>query len=179
MSPCSVEDCGGKVHGYGLCRMHYSAEFKWKRDAWKKANPDKVREHKRIDSARHSKKIMERVKRWMSENPDKRKATVAKWDKANRDVCNAKDAKRRATKLNATPKWANAFFIKEAYHLAKLRTKMLGFKWEVDHIVPLQSKVVCGFHVENNLRVIPMVDNRTKSNTNWPNMPTLGVMNHG
>ena len=82
----------------------------------------------------------------------------------------ADTALRRAQKKNATPSWANRFFIREAYHLAKLRTEMTGFKWEVDHIYPLQSDVVCGLHVEHNLQVIPAVMNRSKGNR---------VMNHG
>lgn len=171
MNICSVENCGNKVHGYGLCRKHYSIEFAWKRKAWAKANPEKVKAMKRAYAAKHSKKIMERVVKWVRNNPEKRKANVSRWDKANADQVNAKTAKRRATKLNATPLWANTFFIKEAYHLAKLRTKVMGFEWEVDHIVPLQSKVVCGLHVENNLQVIPKMNNRIKSNTSWPDMP--------
>lgn len=71
---------------------------------------------------------------------------------------------RRARKLQATPLWANTFFIEEIYHLATLRTKLSGFAWEVDHIVPLQGKRVCGLHVENNLQVIPASKNRSKGN---------------
>lgn len=172
MSICSVEGCGKKRHGHGLCRKHYHVEFKWKSVAWKKANPDKVKAHKRTDNERHSIKIKERVKLWVRKNPDKRKANVRKWGQENADQVNARTAKRRATKLNATPAWADAFLMKEAYILASLRTKVRGFKWHVDHVVPLQSKIVCGLHVENNLRVIPAKDNRVKSNINWPDMPT-------
>ncbi len=79
-------------------------------------------------------------------------------------------ARRTAQKLLAVPAWANKFFISEAYHLAKLRTEITGFKWHVDHIVPLQSDLVCGLHVEHNLRVIPARDNLTKNNRWWPDM---------
>lgn len=172
MSICSVEGCGKKRHGHGLCRKHYHVEFKWKLIAWKKANPEKVRAHKRTDSIRNSKNIVERSKKWIRANPERRKAIVQKWGQENADQINARTAQRRATKLNATPVWADPFLIRKAYSLARLRTKVMGFKWHVDHVVPLQSKIVCGLHVEHNLRVIPAKDNRLKSNINWPDMPT-------
>ena len=73
-------------------------------------------------------------------------------------------ARRRARKLNATPVWANQFNISEINHLAKLREKVTGFKWHVDHIVPLVSDKVCGLHWEANLRVIPATLNLKKHN---------------
>jgi 5-methylcytosine-specific restriction endonuclease McrA len=78
--------------------------------------------------------------------------------------------KYQAKKRLATPAWANDFFIEEIYHLAELRTKLLGIPHEVDHVIPLQSDVVCGLHVENNLQVITRDENIRKSNTTWPGM---------
>lgn len=60
---------------------------------------------------------------------------------------------------------------KEAHELAQLRMAATGVEWEVDHIVPLQSKLVCGLHNEFNLAVITKSENLTKRNYYWPDMP--------
>lgn len=110
-------------------------------------------------------------KKWRQDNPAKEAASTKCWREANRHKVNAYAVRRLSSKRRATPVWANDFFIEEAYHLAKIREQVCGGKWHVDHIVPLQSKLVCGMHVENNLRVIPAADNIRKSNRHWPDMP--------
>lgn len=94
----------------------------------------------------------------------RRLAAKKAWKIHNRGAVNASTAGRFAAKMHATPPWANKFFIEEAYHLAALRSDMMGFKWEVDHILPLRHKLFCGLHVEYNLQVIPRVDNMRKGN---------------
>jgi hypothetical protein len=92
------------------------------------------------------------------------KGTWKKYYEANKTKIKVKSSTRRARKLNAVPLWADQFVIKEIYELAQLRTRMTGVAWHVDHIVPLQSKLVCGLHVEHNLRVILGAENLKKSN---------------
>lgn len=110
-------------------------------------------------------------KRSREQNPDVFKKRGREYRKNNRPQLNARWAEWRAKKFKAMPAWANKFFMDEAYSLARLRTKMLGFKWEVDHAVPLNSEIVCGLHCEQNLQVIPATHNRAKNNRVWPDMP--------
>lgn len=111
------------------------------------------------------------MKKWREGNKDRLTALVADWARRNPQKRAASQARRRAAKFLATPAWANDFFIAEAYDLARRRTEMLGFPWHVDHIVPLQSRLVCGLHVEHNLRVIPAQTNQIKGSRTWPGMP--------
>ena len=75
----------------------------------------------------------------------------------NKDYYTRKNIIRKIKTENATPKWANLEKIKLIY---KLRPK----DYHVDHIIPLQSKYVCGLHVENNLQYLLAKDNWSKGN---------------
>ena len=123
---------------------------------WAKSNP--------------AKRTTSRAK-YLSKNKDKVLAQAAAWRANNRDKVNAKKSRRIASKLLATPAWANEFFIQEAYHLAKLRTQATGVQWHVDHKVPIRSRLVCGLHCEANLQVIPGAVNQSKGNRHWTDMP--------
>ncbi|QKW95416.1 hypothetical protein [Ralstonia phage RPZH6] len=54
--------------------------------------------------------------------------------------------------------------MRQAYDLARLREKIVGGRWHVDHFVPLKGTIVCGLHVIENLRVIPISINTSKGN---------------
>jgi hypothetical protein len=160
-----------------------SARKKESAKAWAAANPEKRKEIKAEYKARNRERLnaiereRQRLKRiadpekfrrkcaeFKAKHPEKVKASVANWRKKNIPHRNAYSATRQAEKIKATPAWANRFFIGEAYDLADRRKEMTGIDWHVDHIVPLRSKVVCGLHVETNLRVIPALHNMQKHN---------------
>lgn len=68
-----------------------------------------------------------------------------------------RQAKRRADKLNRTPKWSNLEKIKEIY-------KNCPKGYHVDHMIPLINKKVCGLNVENNLQYLTPTQNNQKGN---------------
>jgi hypothetical protein len=106
-------------------------------------------------------KNKERINNYILQYRLNNKTKISKTTKSyylkNLHIFKAINAKRRATKLKATPKFANLNKIKEIYNNCPK-----GF--HVDHIVPLTSKLVCGLHVEWNLQYLPAKENLSKSN---------------
>lgn len=105
-----------------------------------------------------------RNKDWFDNNTDRHKELMRKNSIVNRHKYNARDAKRRAAELQATPSWADHEQIARIYKLRKKVSDKTGVIHHVDHIIPLQGKNVCGLHVENNLAVVPAKMNLSKSN---------------
>lgn len=138
---------------------------------WKKENREKLLTYQREYRAQHRDRIIALDKAWKEKNPEHWRALRRRHYENNRFVHYARSGAYRGHRAKAQPKWANTFFIAEIYHLASLRTKHLGIKHHVDHIVPLRSKLVCGLHCESNLRVIPAIENNKKSNKTWPDKP--------
>jgi len=106
---------------------------------------------------------------WRAENSGRGSIAVAKkaYKQRNPGKVRADTVRRRTAQLQRTPGWLapdDFWMMEQAYELAALRTKMFGFVWHVDHVVPLQGKRVSGLHVPTNLQVIPGVENVSKAN---------------
>jgi hypothetical protein len=135
---------------------------------FRKANPEKSRAYTKAWRQKNLEYTREKAKEWNRANPERRRAIDRR--RSERQIGRSTPGARKCSLKNVTPAWANHFFMAEAYRLAQLRTKMLGYPHHVDHIIPIRSKLVCGLHVENNLRVIPGSENMRKHNSYWPDM---------
>jgi hypothetical protein len=139
--------------------------------AWTLANPERAKAAMANARKKKRSRYSELEKEWRLKNPEKTTAFKRAWAKRNPDIVNANTARRRAAKFRATPVWADPTKIAEFYAEAARLTRETGIPHQVDHMVPLRSKVVCGLHCEFNLQVILGDENKSKSNRHWPNMP--------
>lgn len=127
---------------------HYKAQARSIANEFYAANRERVRACQNAKRVKHP-----RVK-----HPEKATATTA-W--------------RRARLKQATPCWSDRDAILAIYRGAKWLATVTGMKYHVDHIVPLVNDIVCGLHVPANLQVMYFLDNHSKSNKAWPDMPDM------
>ena len=139
--------------------------------AWRDANPERYAAMKKVYRENNPEKVQEYRKSQYVKMRDIELARMKEWRKSNPHLVNAATARRNAAKLNATPEWANKEKMEEMYKESARITIETGIVHHVDHIVPLQSKHVCGLHCEFNLQVMTGSENQSKSNRHWPDMP--------
>ena len=106
---------------------------------------------------------------WRAKDPKKASALAASraraWRSRNPDAVREITSRSRLSQKQATPGWADMTAIRRVYREAKKR----GL--EVDHIVPINSDVVCGLHVHANLQLLDGLLNKSKGNKLWPDAP--------
>lgn len=132
--------------------------------AWAARNPEKVAAANAKRAGKNLEQRREQMRLAYLAEPEKFKARALQWARENPAKTAARNMRRKAGQLRATPTWANEFFISEAYDIARKRSVVTGVPHQVDHIVPLKGRNVCGLHVENNLQVIPAAVNLQKGN---------------
>lgn len=149
----------GKVRSY---RLYYKERINLALRAKRRDNPEKYRETYRRYYERN-------IEKWRDYNQsEKRKESIRRYreriSKSQPEIFRIYSAKRRACILRATPDWLTREDhdrIAQFYRDAVLLEEETGEKHEVDHVVPLRGKIVCGLHVPWNLQVLPkMMHNR-------------------
>jgi hypothetical protein len=135
--------------------------------AYRQANKEAIAEQRKAYCKANKELIVEQRKAQYLANKEAIAEKHKAYQKANPYIINAKSARRRATKLQATPSWANKEHIDSIYLLASINREA-GYDVQVDHIVPLRSDMVCGLHCESNLQLLQGSDNISKGNRHWP-----------
>lgn len=154
----TCKECHGTIKALNKEKYNEAARLKYATDHEYRKHKLKVkteyRKHHRAD--KHSNRTLEQ--RQAARQSDK------KYKESHKAEIIADKAKRRASKLQRTPSYADFELIKKFYLLAKHLYDTTGIKYHVDHIDPLLGATVSGFHIESNLQVIKEIDNLRKNN---------------
>ncbi len=165
-----------RIHDYKKQKIIYDKEYR-------KNNKKKISKYKKEYAEINNEKIKLYQKEYLLKNKKikkeydsiyyinnkKHKAKYIKsWYINNPGKKLAYDRKRELAKKNRTPKWLtdDDFWIMEQFYIhAKEQEKLIGIKFHVDHIIPLQNTKVSGLHCPLNLQVIPAFENLQKGNS--------------
>lgn len=112
---------------------------------WASRNTEKVYNSYRKIYERDRKKVLDNVRKYVKENPGK---------------VNAASRLRRERQRNSVPKWLTQEQRKEI----ELIYINCPEGMQVDHIIPIAGKEVCGLHVPWNLQYLTKEENCKKGN---------------
>ena len=125
-------------------------------------NISRKKAYTRQYTVEHKQEISEKMASRYVRDKERILSVGREWVKRNRGKVRAKDAKRRAAQLSATPPWLTAEQFKriEALYIEAHRFEQIdGIARHVDHIYPLQGKTVSGLHVPWNLQILTATEN--------------------
>jgi 5-methylcytosine-specific restriction endonuclease McrA len=136
-------------------RAENAEAIKAKKKAYREANLEKVREGQRAAYEKRREYYQQRARERYDADPSY--AIMAATE-------------RKRMERQAMPAWANREAMAQIYRDARRITKETGIPHEVDHIIPIKGKDVCGLHWEGNMVIVTREENRKK----WAHMPDLG-----
>ena len=139
--------------------------------AWIEANIESVRAARKLwfsnlsDEVREAYNAKARIRYHQKKEWNANRKRVYK--SATKHLTNASASKRRAALLQRIPIWQTEFDelkIKCIYSVAAMLSRVNNEPWTVDHIIPLQGKIVSGLHVPSNLQLMRARENEAKRN---------------
>lgn len=126
------------------------------------AHPERYKAYAKRSYLKHRERVLSIVRAKRRANPQKAAEINKRWIKKHPAKVLAALRRRTAQKMHAVPAWFELKEIRALYKDARLK------KLHVDHIVPLNSKFVCGLHCLANLQLLSKSENSRKSNRVWP-----------
>lgn len=144
--------------------INYRASTKEQRNAWQRKYEAETRDKG---------KAREAVRKWREKNG---KEYHSRWRVENAGKTAFYKARRRSLKLCATPSWLtdNDWRKIDSIYAKAAKTGM-----DVDHIIPIQGKLVCGLHVPSNLQLLTPNENKAKSNRLPPEHECIATLSAG
>ena len=134
---------------------------------WCAENKDRKNKNNREWKANNKDRILEGNQRYMEKPKSKELRRLAHlrryWE--NPDKYRAKACAHDSRVRKSRPIWQSIKQINKFYRLAK------SLSLEVDHIVPINSELVCGLHCVDNFQLLTRSENARKGNRLWPDMP--------
>ena len=126
---------------------------------WKKEHPEKNRHHWHTWNTRHPEKEEEariRASKWTRDNPEKANERSRKWAKVNPGKVAQALIKCTVKRKDRVSQFGQDGIVEFYYNRPQ--------GYQVDHIIPLNGKLVSGLHVIWNLQYLTPSENRKKSN---------------
>lgn len=115
------------------------------------ADPDKLRARRRAYHANNRETSNQKAREYKQQNPEKIKELNLKWNHID----------RAARKLRV-PSWLTS---EDRAMMTSVYREARRLGLHVDHIIPLQGKLVSGLHVPQNLQLLHPSENCSKKNT--------------
>lgn len=143
-------------------------ESKAKLKLWIKNNKERVRLIKKKWRQKNPDKMLARLVKWRINNKDHLKEYNSRhskeYNKTHKGLIRSISRKTKIKRLNRVPIWADIKEINKIYQESIDRSNNSDIKYVVDHIIPLQGKLVSGLHIHSNLQVLDWNINIKKSN---------------
>tara|TARA_R110000751_G_scaffold269699_2_gene369423 strand:+ start:442 stop:939 length:498 start_codon:yes stop_codon:yes gene_type:complete len=142
-------------------------KIKARGEKYREKNKEEIKARGEKYREKNKEKLKAKEKKYYEENKKYVLTRSRKYYEEHKKAYYANNAKRKAQKIKATPKW----FEQERDKVVLIYAKAREFGFHVDHIVPLRSKKVCGLHTWANLQLLDKTLNAHKNNHYWPDMP--------
>ena len=89
---------------------------------------------------------------------------IRKYLKDPKEIWFDKTYRTRKALKDATPDWADYAGIRRMYEECVRLSDQMGLEFEVDHVIPIHNRKVCGLHLPENLKVVSHSLNTIKAN---------------
>lgn len=172
-----------KVRAYRLAYYHRKTppltpeqraeKTRARKAAYREANREKARAYSKAYYYANRERLLVLQKAYNDARPEQVAAKNRAWYLANKERVAAwskEYLKRRRDRINlrtllrqkrcklATPPWSDKAALRDIYMEAAY------FQLQVDHIIPIKHKLVCGLHVPANLQLLTPEQNKRKGN---------------